>query len=68
MCSRMCCWFRELVIETIDGLSTVAFSEVRNTKEKIHLWIIRIAGQHLLEQLDRIVEFEFCLIKDCQAL
>src|ERR1700674_4181987 len=58
----------KLTLKTIDRLVKVVFPPIRNPKEEIDLWISRVVGQHMLEQLNGIVEFKFRLLQNSQAL
>src|SRR5260370_11956800 len=68
MRTRMRVGYFKLTLKTIDRLVKVVFPKVRNHQVEINLRISRVVGQHMLEQLNGVVEFKFRLLQNSQAL
>src|SRR5467141_2249039 len=58
----------EFPFKAIDGWQKFILTEIRESQKKISSFVARVAGKHLFEQPDGVVEFKFRLLQNTQSL
>jgi len=58
----------EFPFKAIDGWQKFILTEIRKSQKKISPFVARVAGKHLFEQPDGVVEFKFRLLQNGQSL
>src|SRR6266403_3776677 len=58
----------EFPFKAIDGWQKFILTEIRKSQKKISSFVAWVAGKHLFEQPDGVVEFKFRLLQNTQSL
>src|SRR5258707_5478371 len=68
MCPGMWLGCFEFPFKAIDGWQKFILTEIRKSQKKISSFVARVAGKHLFEQPDGVIEFKFRLLQNTQSL